>query len=422
MSAGEKPLTKPALGRPFQLGMLYDCRNDGIVPGLSLWDKQTIEKNTRVVPKEYSSVHVITSEDIDSKMVNIGADVEIKLSMMNGMIDVYGSAHFVAEKKDSEEHSRVVLHYTSTARFEELLISKELVEAELKKESLAATHLVTGILYGADAYFLFDLKKSEHSDKLEIAGKLEASVKNLGAGIGFAGSVSGSFNKDDIKRQNEISCKFIGDFILNPLPTNYEEAIEAYKTLTKNVGKGDYAERAVPMTVWLLPLSALHRIVEGSNYVKKIDDTLASRLQKAMEELGNVKAAAAMLLSKIENYSIFFDQIQDQIREFMSLVNNRIIFFVTKMKTLLPKIRGGVGAEQELKILLNRMKWQPFDIFGLQKWLEGKKTEINTLKDMIDLFESKKSKENFMYIHVHAHTCRRGLGCGFHLHNYCTDQ
>jgi hypothetical protein len=35
----------PALGRPFNLGVLYDARSEKTLPGLTLWDTATLQKN-----------------------------------------------------------------------------------------------------------------------------------------------------------------------------------------------------------------------------------------------------------------------------------------------------------------------------------------------------------------------------------------
>lgn len=44
-TVGEDIIETAALGRPFQLGMLYDCRKDAIVPGITLYNQLSVLLN-----------------------------------------------------------------------------------------------------------------------------------------------------------------------------------------------------------------------------------------------------------------------------------------------------------------------------------------------------------------------------------------
>lgn len=46
-TVGEDTIETAALGRPFQLGMLYDCRKDAIVPGTTLYNQLSVLLNIR---------------------------------------------------------------------------------------------------------------------------------------------------------------------------------------------------------------------------------------------------------------------------------------------------------------------------------------------------------------------------------------
>ena len=42
--------TISALGRPFDLGMLYDRRSDRLIPGKTLWAPDQLDKAVKTVP------------------------------------------------------------------------------------------------------------------------------------------------------------------------------------------------------------------------------------------------------------------------------------------------------------------------------------------------------------------------------------
>ncbi len=43
------PLVQAALGRSCQLGSLYDARTDQFIPGVTLWDPETLKQNKETV-------------------------------------------------------------------------------------------------------------------------------------------------------------------------------------------------------------------------------------------------------------------------------------------------------------------------------------------------------------------------------------
>ncbi len=43
----------PAIGRPFDLGMLYDARSDRIIAGPTLWNNDTLKANLNTQKNPY---------------------------------------------------------------------------------------------------------------------------------------------------------------------------------------------------------------------------------------------------------------------------------------------------------------------------------------------------------------------------------
>lgn len=371
----------PALGRPFQLGMLYDCRSDSLVTGLTLWDKDVIDQATRKMSKRSSKVRVTTKDDLDSKTFHIGASASITLSILSGTIEVKGSAEFFYDTIDSSEHTRVVLHYSSTSNFEQLVISNKMVKEELRDiDQKLATHIVTGILYGADAIFVFDHKKDEKGSNIGVSGKLEAAVKNIPS-VEISGSISGSLSQEAKKIADNLSCKFHGDLILDPLPTTYSEALNSYRTLTHKVGAGGVS---VPMRVWLLPLSAVQS--NAPSFVKQLSDELSARAQHVMEEFENIKREANDLKKRIGAEYRFLGFIQNRIDDVVATIEVRRIWLATGLSELLPKLRGQTSTgETELMNLLEEITAEPFDAEGLRAMLEATEREANTLNHLFSL-------------------------------------
>ncbi|KAF3857736.1 hypothetical protein F7725_010937 [Dissostichus mawsoni] len=124
-----------ALGRPFSLGMLYDCRQDSLVPGLTLWDCDDLEKDTRERPKPSSDFEMVASESIEDKSSALEVEASLKASFLSGLVEVGGSAKYLNDSKTSKNQARVTLKYKATTKFHELSM-KHLGRGNVKHPSV----------------------------------------------------------------------------------------------------------------------------------------------------------------------------------------------------------------------------------------------------------------------------------------------
>lgn len=399
----------PALGRPFQLGMLYDCRTENVVTGLPLWDAETVKKETWSMPKESSTVRVIKKDDLDSKTNNININASITLKLLSGAIDITGSAKFIYDTVDSKEDSRIVLHYSSTSRVEQLMISKRLKEASEKRlkshDEKMATHVVAGILYGADAFFVFDHKKKVDSSKIEVDGSLKATVKKIPK-VTIEGSLRGGLTKEEREIAKDLTCKFYGDVILEPLPTTYSEALDAYRKLTTMIGagRGKGKDKSVPMKVWLLPLTELH--TSAPSFVKSMDDLASARAQHIVEDFELIKKEANDLKKRIGEKFQFLSFIQSRIDTAIATIEIRKTHLSTKLSKLLQE---QTNEDLDLDALLSNMTAPPFDAEGIRNMFDDIEKEASTLTQLFSLIDpgsktaGKSEPETILYSRCHVY-------------------
>ncbi|KAF3686141.1 Stonustoxin subunit beta [Channa argus] len=251
----EQTIEKAALGRPFSLGTLYDCRNESIATGLSLWDYDDLSNHIGERPQYYSDFEIVASESTDHKSSALSAEVSAALYVLVGLIKTKGSAKYLCDNIKSKNQARVTLKYEVTTKFRELsmdhLGADNVKHREIFKQNLA-THVVTGILYGARAFFVFDSDVAERENYEEIVGKLKFMIKMIPlVKVKCNGSVK--MNNKDLANYKKFSCKFIGDFSLETNPVTYQDAVQVYHSLPKLLGPDK--ENAIPLKVWLLPLT-----------------------------------------------------------------------------------------------------------------------------------------------------------------------
>ena len=173
--SGDSTLQIPALGRPMQLGMLYDCRKDSLIPGITLWDPQVLQDDRDDSSQKETQFKIISSDTINDKSSALNVQASLKASFLGGLIEVGGSAKYMNNKKTSSRKSRLTLQYKTTTRFEQLTmkqLGRDNVQHPYVFDQGTATHVVTAILYGAQAFFVFDRSRSQEENEQDIEGHM----------------------------------------------------------------------------------------------------------------------------------------------------------------------------------------------------------------------------------------------------------
>uniref|UniRef100_A0A8C6TGP8 Fibronectin type-III domain-containing protein n=1 Tax=Neogobius melanostomus TaxID=47308 RepID=A0A8C6TGP8_9GOBI len=360
MSVG-KTLQMPALGRPFKLGMLYDCREDAIVPGMTLWDPENLKTDTGVQNKPKNEFEIIASESIEDKSSALNVEASLKASFLCGLVEVEGSAQYLNDQKTSKKQARVTLKYNATTRFEELSM-KHLGRGNVKHpdvfEKGIATHVVTGILYGAQVMI-----KKIPTFSIEGKGRLQMEDKD----------------RADI---DKFSCKFYGDFNLEKSPVSFTDAVEVYQSLPKLLGAN--GENAVPVKVWLLPLTALDST--AAKLVRDISVRLVNEAQSVLEDFYDLELRCndAVKTTTVQ----IFPQIGKKIKSFKDFCTEFKLEFQKLLAKKLPVIRGGGEEETQLVEILKKRTSSPFNSSNLSDWMEYKEREMGILKSYTKMMKN----------------------------------
>uniref|UniRef100_A0A3Q4HI74 B30.2/SPRY domain-containing protein n=1 Tax=Neolamprologus brichardi TaxID=32507 RepID=A0A3Q4HI74_NEOBR len=360
-----------ALNRPFALGMLYDAKMDKLYTDFTLWDMETIKKYSTRQNQTSSNYEITASDSIESKFSLLDVSASVKASFLGGLIEVGGSARYLNDNKKSKNQSRVTLHFSATTAYERLAMTHLEAKAtqiqDVIKKS-GATHVVTGILYGANAFFVFDSEKLESSSVKNIEDNMQAAIKKLPA-CNFEAEVDVKLSDEEKAATKKFSCKFYGAFILDSNPSTFEDAVKTYSQLPKLLGGN--GEKTVPVKVWLTTLN-------------KLDPT-------AEEMKSEIKV--------VEN----FPQIHKKLSRFHDLCEDYAKKLRQTMMVKIPAIREGKEKESTLQEILGDQEKSPFSLENLDKWLYNAEREINVIRCCLEIMkgikiskdESKFDKEVF---------------------------
>ncbi|XP_051272938.1 stonustoxin subunit beta-like isoform X2 [Dicentrarchus labrax] len=418
-----------ALGRPFILGMLYDARKDELIQGLTLWDHTTLQENTVESTQPSSSIKISVSDSIESKSSLLDINTSLKASFLGGLIEVGGSAKYLNDTKKFRNQSRVTFQYKATTKFKQLLmidletfdtqhLSSHLISSSSdcpgsgrggskysrgpqtslslatsansdwgKQKDLIkkgfATHVVTGILYGSNALFVFDSEKLEASSVQDIQRSMEAVIKKIPA-FNVEGKVDIKLTDEEKALTNKFSCKFYGDFILDSNPGTFEQAVKTYAELPKLLG--EEGENGVPLKVWLMPLQNLDS--KAAEVMSGISIGLVRKVEEALEDLKEIEMRCNDSLD--DRVVVDFPQIHKHLTTFQELCNQYAASLQQTMAKELLLIRKGETNGSKIQKVFEGRDMSPFSHEKLSNWLDHKEREINVIRSCVEIMQGTK--------------------------------
>ncbi len=371
----------PCLGRPFQLGMLYDCRDDRLIPGVTLWDHSALQNALDSRPHEGLQFSFVAEDTMENKSTILEVDAGLKLSLLGGLVSVTGSAKFLDDQRISMQQARVSLKYSKTSRFEQLTMEHLAVDKVQHPnifENGDATHVVTAVLYGAEAFFVFDRAVSRNEKYRDIHRKMVMMIKKLPS-ISIEGDGKLGMNDTEKCEVNRFQCQFHGDIVLPENPTTFQEAVKIYKQLPQLMMGDDNCPKVVPKKVWLYPLCKLDS--RAAKIVREISIGLVTQTQKLFQDLEELRMRATDL-QKSDVYTNF-SGIQKQLSHFTEMISEYKTGIAKRVSTILPHIRGGGAEETKLAEVFEQHHSTVFDQHSLSSWLQGKEQEEKVLKQYL---------------------------------------
>ncbi|XP_033976829.1 stonustoxin subunit alpha-like isoform X2 [Trematomus bernacchii] len=385
-SEGIGTIEVAALGRPFSLGMLYDCRKDELIAGITLWNHEDLKNDIGERPQSYNDCDMVASESIEDKSSALNVEASLKASFLGGLINVEGSAKYLKDTKTSKNQARVTLKYQATTKFQQLSMNhlgKDNLDHTDVFEKGIATHVVTGILYGARAFFVFDREVSVNENHQDIQGNLKVMIKKI-PHLSIEGEGSLKMEDKDKTNVEKFSCRFFGDFLIQKPPTSFQEAVEVYQSLPKLLGAN--GENAVPVKVWLMPLTYLND--SAAKLVRQISTGLVEECQTVLEDFSDLDMRFNDALRTQTAQQ--FPQIGEKLKTFKQMCSEFKLEFQRTLAKKLPSIRGGGEEEAVLAEELRKTCSSPFNSKDLNEWMDCKEREIYTVMSLTDMMTNTK--------------------------------
>uniref|UniRef100_A0A673JRK0 Uncharacterized protein n=1 Tax=Sinocyclocheilus rhinocerous TaxID=307959 RepID=A0A673JRK0_9TELE len=352
---------------------LWNSRNS--FHGVTLWDRKSLSEGLDTHPQLMTDLKFSSSDSLSSKSSLLNVSASLKASFLGGLVEVGGSAKYLCNTKSSNQQSRVTMHYSETSRFDQLTMTQlgQITYPQVFEQK-TATHVVTALLYGAQAFMVFDRSFAGDENKQEIEGELNVMVKKFPK-FSIEGEGPVKMTDEDNKKAENITCTFHGDVHLEQNPTTYMEALEVYKKLPTLLKENP--ENAVPIKVWLYPLSLLD--TKAARLEREISTSLIANTEDMMEELREVERTCNDLSRRTE-VNVFSD-IKARLHSFQDTFSIYTMVLQKELARVLPAIRGGGMEEQSLEDTLRIHSSSPFNANLLNQWLDDAKSELYLLNN-----------------------------------------
>ncbi|MBN3296874.1 STXB protein, partial [Amia calva] len=354
------------------------------IVGITLWDLKDLQKNAAERSQCKTEFSVSASDSIEDKASALRVNASLKASLLGGMVQVEGAAKYFNDRMKSNSQARVTLQYYTTTKYKQLSmdhLAKENITHKKVFEEDTATHVVTAVLYGAEAYFVFDREVSADENKQEVEGELKLRIDQMKTiTMDTQGFVK--MNENETTAVNNFNCTFYGDFQLKSNPCTFNDAIQVYSTLPQLLGVN--GENAVPVKVWLYPLIKLDSM--AAKIVRDISDESATLSQELLEDLQRIE----MQCNDLTNHTVakMFPEVNEKINKLRKMNQQYKIYLMAKLANLLPAIRGGKQHESALREVFNHNEESPFNIQKLNLFLKTKEKEMNKVQGIINKLQN----------------------------------
>ena len=253
-----------------------------------------------------------------------------------------------------------------------VLSAESVKNPEICDSALDATHVVTEIKYGFNAFMIFETQATETSSVQEISGALKV-VFDLGI-VKISGEGDVEWTEEIEEVSNSLRFKFHGDTLIDPPPQTYEDAINVYKLLPE---RSIEDERVVSFSI--VPLSEYCEIenailVDISTGLVENAVNMIADFEIINKELRKLKSYRLPL--DFQRYRALLLDLEQRFDKFKSLLTSKI-------QSLLPKIRSGQSEEVELTKILQLYQQSPFEKERFLGLLGVRQKEIETAEYII---------------------------------------
>ena len=378
-----------SLGRVASLGDLYDARSEKFL-GYSLLKTNLPESCSIITDMPHTDFKYDYKNTFDSKFSKLDVSAELKVSVLCGMVSLEGSGKYLNDKKENHKSVKADLIYAIRTKDQRLILSDSKSTDIISHDSLGltdATHVVTGITWGANAIASFEYSNDENSDKKEISGNLKAIVEKVSYSI--SGKAGANFTEGQNKLKTQLSIRFFGDVLIKgKVPQTVEEVLTLMGNMLNTINKTNDGKGS-PLEYTLSPLRRFEKFIKRdkdvNQLINEIDQATLMLVETTFDELLEATQKFNDFKGQVSENEDFIEE--KQLREINSKANEIRVsesMFKDSLKTKLIEVRSGKGISSNITKFINDFKGSPSSPYSLKDFII-KHSKLSTLLEQISL-------------------------------------
>ncbi|CAG7785801.1 unnamed protein product, partial [Allacma fusca] len=221
------------------LGTFYDATRE-VYLARTIFTRPIFEDEMTIVRDEEQDTEISVKDTISTDVdTEIDVQGELGLSIMAGLI----TGELGGQFKKGERKKTNAVRGTATVKAKTVKKSIDLCDSlvapliDPRVNRISATHIVTGITYGANVDILFEDENTQNDNIQEVRGKLEGTITKFASLV--KGSLTGSISNTDnlLKSKRTLRVRIKGDigFENAGVPVSEEELILFIQNLNFHV-------------------------------------------------------------------------------------------------------------------------------------------------------------------------------------------
>ncbi|KAG9067743.1 hypothetical protein KI688_011330 [Linnemannia hyalina] len=348
----------PNLGQAMALGALYNARTGHCTNASVLSD--TLPP-TLIESRDENAINTkfVSEDSYKEKFRAFGIDGNLKLNILANNVPLNAQFKYLATEKQSSKSVKVSLSYAVQTKLERINIRSKKIREYINLKALNdtdATHVVTGIQWGANMLCSFEHSLEEGETEKEVAGILGAAFNTLKVGANINGDLKK--NSRMTTKDMSVSISVLGDIVpkADSYPASVEDAVQLMRRVPEfvegvNQGKGSVLQYKLEPIEKVRAHFDLETKIESM--INNVHLDLVDKVESTLDTIVENRIRLTEALNDILEYSQYIAETEEKrIKKGLKDFNRDEREFKNSLSETVRAIQAGETSVNDLFLLL----------------------------------------------------------------------
>ncbi|KAF9580109.1 hypothetical protein BGW38_003374, partial [Lunasporangiospora selenospora] len=259
----------PNIGQGMLLGELYDART-GLSTNISILNNTLPQSLIESRDEPSINTKHITSESYKDKFDVLDVSGNLKVNVLIGLVKVNAQGKYLTPEKTNSKSIKMSMSYGIQTKLDRINIRSDALKEYIDTNTLnntKATHVVTGIQWGAKMVCSFEHTLKEGESKEEISASLSTTVATIKVGVKVGGSLD--TKTEGSSKETSFNLNIVGDIV--PQGDEYPTTVEGVVSLLRNIPKSARATNEGKGSVLIYKLEPIESVQQHFGLQSSLD-------------------------------------------------------------------------------------------------------------------------------------------------------